>query len=207
MNFGGLSLVTLQHFPKQYFSSFLVADYSATRDLRTKYLNKLVSGSEIKITSVTGTDISFKLHSEVISYPFQLDKNHVLFPSTEIVMQLEPNSLNGRIVIDKSIGEFIESGELLDPFGKVINNIELYLNDGEIDRIISSDRIGDRLESVLNSLQSGEKKFSKFGIGIGPPMAHTGFTEVDKLLDGLCSFGTSINSLELICSFNALDVL
>lgn len=207
--FTGSSLVSLQHFPNQYFSHFLVNDYKKSQQITADLQAEISENSKISLISESGTDLSFTTASNLASYPFYIknEKNHVLFPSTEIICQIDPLSIQGTLVVDISISEYIESGELIDPLGAIVEPIRLIFEHGEIMKIESQDYLADRLAIILAELMKDEVKITKFGIGVGPEIKPSGFVEVDKMIRNHCSFGLKENQLEFVITYSQIEVL
>ncbi len=200
--FLGFSLITLQRFPDQNFVDFLLHDFNQTFNLYEKYASFIRENNKISITSSQGTIIDCILKSELTIFPLKVDldinNRHVIFPATEIIAELIPESVNGKIIIDLTIGEYFDDDELIDPFGLVGKPIKLLIEAGKITKVSENDQLSTRLNNQIKSLDNLDKSITKLGIGIGPIIRNSGFIQVDKLIGRTCNFGISDRKIEFV---------
>lgn len=149
--------------------------YSSNYDEDINYLNslnsKLINNSKIRITSKSGTDISF------ISRDWQVDKY------TEIHTSPVEHSINGKIVVNKSVF-----------FSKVNEPIEIIISCGRIKSITCKNSADQMFNTYVNEMESkyNEDKsnwqMAEFGIGINSVAKISGIIMEDEAVRGTCHF-------------------
>ena len=141
--------------------------------------------STIHVSSESGTDITFQVNAFKSCSHYIDDQSSIAFlPPSEIYSGIVLGSANGVIVVDVSIGQMYQNGNLLDAFGLVDNDVKLLIKDSKIIDVLGN----DKLKQLLNSLEPEAMTVVELGIGLSE-MTPTGIIGIDESILNTCHFG------------------
>jgi hypothetical protein len=189
LGYPGYSILTQFQFPNPYFYHFMSQSIGNMSDreeeLRNVLIHKYITGE-----SKTGSYMEMAV-GNFVTYPYNFSNNrHVLFPSGEIVAEVE--SIDGTIVVDRTIGPYVSRGELIDPFGKS-EHIEVLIEDSYIVEIKGNEALVDRLEQIDNIK---EIQIDTISFGVYDYLRDTGLIDVDRLSTKTCTLSNPSEFLE-----------
>lgn len=196
-NFQGYSLLVQPSFPAQYLPDFLDMDIDHVNH-RHDTINEILDSGLVVIDS-SDYQLHIELASDAINYPFQstLDNRHVLFPSTELLVQVE--SITGDISLNRTIGSFSENQELVDPMGRIKEPVTLEFSSLTEIESTGGGLLGRRLSKYLSRYKPS---FNVLSFGLGPYLPATGFIEVDRLSEGCLTLSDPVNDFELCTNYD-----
>jgi len=186
--FSGHYLIAQQHLPDQYFASHLQANLFRALDREDELRDHI--NNHLRCISETGTILEADVDS-LVSFPYFGENNHLILPSTELVIELGPASLDGVAVISQTIGEYLEEGEIVDPFGLVGDPLTLLIEDGQITGMQGNDLLVRRLSRLISLPFSPDRV--QLSVGLGPELAASGIIEHDRLLWNVATLSLSIS--------------
>jgi leucyl aminopeptidase (aminopeptidase T) len=168
-------------------------DYGAMRKLNEKIKSLLTKAKKVRITSQSGTDLSFRIYNKKIVSRLSLDKKGDFdnLPSGEAFVSPLEGSAEGVYVIDAGMAGI----------GKLKRPITIYVKKG-LAIGISGDSNAAKLASILKSVKSSSAyNIAEFGIGTNPKAKITGKVLEDEKVLGTChialgnnfSFGGKVN--------------
>lgn len=199
LGYSGYSILTQFQFPISYFYHFMNQSIGDMRDREEESKNILLQ-KYITGESKRGSYMELVVDN-FVTYPYNFSNNrHVLFPSGEIVAEVE--SIDGTIVVDRTIGPYFSRGELLDPFGRS-DGIELLIEDSHIVEIKGNDPLINRLEQIDDI---SEIKINTISFGIYDYLRDTGLLDVDRLSSKTCTLSNPSEFLELNFSLDDLFI-
>ncbi len=143
----------------------------------------------IKISTKSGTDISFNIDKRISNFaPGYVDKKNLLGSPPDIEVNICPieDSANGILVIDGSIP--------FPGFGKLNSKIKLYLVNGKISSIDAIPSYKLKLSRLFASYGDKAKILAEFGIGLNPNAKLCGNMLIDEGTYGTFHFGFGSNS-------------
>lgn len=199
IGFDGYHLTTQQNIPDQYFPGLLEVDIFAAKGREAELREEI--GDTVTITSENGTYLEGDVKG-LAAYPYHAESKHIVLPSTEFIINLIPQTVDGTVAVTEGIGEYRERDELVDPFGKVDSQIDLLFEDGNLVDIRGSGPLTRRLENIVSlPFHPDEIQLS---IGLGLHQSTSGFIEIDRLLDNYvtlsCYSDTTDSYLEFVMS-------
>ncbi|MGI5899790.1 MAG: GNAT family N-acetyltransferase [Christensenellales bacterium] len=144
--------------------------------------------SLVRVTAKSGTDITLRpCEPFLIPYNTHSPGANAYLPPAEISCCVVPDSANGVIVTDVTVGELRVYADLADSFGLVDLPVELHIENGEIIDI-SGGEMAHRLKMELWKLPDNCRKIIELGIGLSQ-MTPSGIIGIDESIAGTCHFG------------------
>ncbi|MHA2503142.1 MAG: hypothetical protein ACXAE3_09745 [Candidatus Kariarchaeaceae archaeon] len=193
--FDGISLAGHHELPNQYLMGHLTTDIYYAAELKELLLQQFSSKIDLNFGSTF-------LEANVLStasYPFTADQSHIMFPSTEIMFELELTSLEGSITAVEVIGSVYEQDELLDPFGYNSEKLELLIENGQVTDFNGSALVTSRLVKLVSVPTTFDRV--QISIGLGHNGRTTGFLEQDRLLRGFVTLSFQDTQRDLLLEF------
>jgi len=181
----GARVISMPGITKEIIIRTLDIDYSKLQDLQTKIYNKMRKAGRIRIVTKAGTDISFKIHNEEISYKTSLDKKgdfHNL-PMGEVFVAPLEGTAEGAYVVDGS-----QAG-----VGKIKENITIKVSKGYAVGISGGEEAA-MLKKALDSVKNKDAyNIAELGIGTNPKARITGEILEDEKVIGTCHIALGSN--------------
>lgn len=167
----------------------LTADYHEVMLLSENLLEKFDKKNQLHITSPGGTDLTIKLEDRKWKKDVGLYHNPGEWgnlPAGEIFIAPLENGVNGKLVVDGSIGFF----------GVPKHTIEIEIVHGELEEILTKDvKIKEKLEKLIFNENDKNAKFvGELGIGTNKSARITGNLLEDEKVYGTAhlAFGDNI---------------
>lgn len=169
----------------------LIQGLSTDKELvynKIEEMNSFNSDRVITVTNEIGTDISLKGNPfTTCSHEIIDDGGFAFLPPSETSSDVIPDTANGKIVIDMTVGQLYYRGELIGYFGLVQEPITLVVKDGIITDIYGDDMAAEFKEKLF-SLPVECRKMVELGQGLSK-MESTGLIGVDESIIDSCHFG------------------
>lgn len=169
----------------------LIQGLSTEKELvyeKIEEMNQLSSGGVVRVTSNSGTDISFKINPfTTCSHEIKNDGEMAFLPPSETSAEVIRETANGKIVVDMTVGQLYHFGELIGEFGLVSHPVTIIVEDGYIADVCGDDMAKEFKEKIF-SLPIECRKIVELGQGLSK-MVPTGLIGVDESIIDSCHFG------------------
>lgn len=142
----------------------------------------------VNVKGESGTDISFKIRPfTTCSHGITHNGESAFLPPSETSSDIIPETANGKIVVDMTIGQLYHFGQLIGNFGFVSDPISITIHDGFITHIDGGD-MAVEFKRKLFDLPTECRKIVELGQGLSK-MKPTGLIGVDESIIDSCHFG------------------
>lgn len=169
----------------------LVSGLATDKELvycKIKEMNRLDTEKQVIVTSECGTDISFMIRPfTTCSHEITADGGMAFLPPSETSAEVVPDTANGKIIVDMTVGQLYHYGELKGYFGLVSEPVTVTVKDGYIVDIVG-DEIAENFKERLFALPMECRKMVELGQGLSK-MSPTGLIGVDESIIDSCHFG------------------
>lgn len=151
-------------------------------------MNSLVPPKKVTVTSECGTDILFEIRPfTTCSHEISTDGGMAFLPPSETSAEVVPDTANGKIVVDMTVGQLYHFGELIGYFGLVSKPVTITVQNGFIVDI-DGDDMAVEFKRKLFALPIECRKMVELGQGLSE-MEPTGLIGVDESIIKSCHFG------------------
>jgi leucyl aminopeptidase (aminopeptidase T) len=179
----------------------VTVDFKALRERTTKVAEVLTAANEVRVQSLAGTDVTFKLTGRK-GIPFcgvwSKETGFASFITGEAASGPLEGTTNGTIVVDFSMDSIgllkqplvftVKDGKVVNLTGasEEVNAIQRYLDRNENNRNIAEFAIGTNPKArLIGILQEDKKKEGSVHFAIGDNKSLGGIVEAEIHLDGL----------------------
>ena len=169
-NKAGTRIATLPTVSKEIWNSSLQADYQRVKEITEKVYSLLEEASEVRVTTPSGTDLSFEIDIDTYHNDTGIISEKCGFgnlPAGE--PNGYPEKISGTLVLDHF------------PFSPAAEKVEI--KDGEVIAIESEGTESSELEKTFEKHRCG-KKMAEFGFGTNPEAELIGNTLQDEKVLG-----------------------
>lgn len=150
-----------------------------------RYYSSIPKNSKLHIKNESGTEIQFEINEfKTCNHRINKCSDKAFLPPSELEAGIKLGTANGRIVIDCTIGQIYQYGNLLGMFGLVEKPVVLHIKNSMIVDIVGN----DKLKKILFDLEPECRMLVEFGKGLSS-MAPTGIIGVDESIINTCHFG------------------
>jgi leucyl aminopeptidase (aminopeptidase T) len=163
--------------------SSIIIDYNTLKN-KANYLKNYLLNSDIRVKTSIGTDLHFSLLNRAI----EIDDGDISnlgtignIPAGEIFTAPVEDTVNGRLVVDGSIGGL----------GIVKHHFSLEIESGIITKIIPTDchdKIYKKFKEICEYDYPATKTLGEFGIGLNPGAHLIGNILMDEKVEGTVHF-------------------
>lgn len=155
---------------------------------KIREMNSLVPQKTVTVTSECGTDISFEIRPfTTCSHEITADGGMAFLPPSETSAEVVPDTANGKIVVDMTVGQLYHFGRLEGYFGLVPEPVTVTVKNGYIADIEGGDMAAE-FKNKLFGLPIECRKMVELGQGLSE-MEPTGLIGVDESIINSCHFG------------------
>ncbi len=179
--FDGRSAFIRPRIPDRVLLSMLATDIASVEHRISSIRGTVGAGGCFRLTSPGGTDLEVELRPvEILPYRALPDGGHAHLPPGEIYAGVVPGTAHGRIVVDVTAGEFVVSGQVVDPMGLVDHPVLITVAGGFISDV-EGGNTAERLSTCLCLRPEGFRQVVEVGFGLsqGEP---TGLINADECL-------------------------
>ncbi|MGM0378434.1 MAG: aminopeptidase [Bacillota bacterium] len=191
----GVRVASLPGITKDIYKRAIDIDFKEMAELTKKLRKTFEKGSQVKVTTEKGTDISFSIKNRPIYEMNAICKNKgdfINLPDGEMMVAPIENSMNGKIVVDLSMmpDQMTQYGII----GKLENEkIILDIKKGEIVNY-SNNKASNILKNVINSADKNANIIAEFAIGTNPKAKIIGNILEDEKVLKTCHFAFGSNT-------------
>ncbi len=189
----GARILSMPGITEDIYKRIIDVDYAILSSITYKMAELFKNSDRIKVTSSSGTDITFSLKNRKPQYLTGLAHkkgSFVNLPDGELAFAPVEGSANGIIVVDGSLMPDQDSG-----FGKIgllKNPVSIYIEKGRITKVTG----GSQAEIFLNAINAADKNgrtIAEFAIGTNPNARLTGNILEDEKILGTVHFAFGSN--------------
>ena len=149
---------------------------------------KTLNFNNVRIVNNSGTNIILKIDSfDTYSYEINNECKHAFLPPSETSARVIAGTVNGKIVIDITVGQLYYYGNLLGYFGAVKTPITMIVQNGLVADIYGND-MANELKHKLFALPVECRELVELGQGLSK-MEPTGLIGIDESIIDTCHFG------------------
>lgn len=142
----------------------------------------------VTVTSGAGTDISFRIRPfTTCAHEITADGGAAFLPPSETSAEVVPETANGKIVVDMTLGQLYHFGRLIGYFGLVSEPVTITVRGGYI-ADIDGGGMAAEFKRKLFDLPLECRKMVELGQGLSK-MEPTGLIGVDESIIDSCHFG------------------
>lgn len=151
-------------------------------------MNRLDTEKTVTVTGGSGTDLSFRIRPfTTCSHEIISGGGMAFLPPSETSSEVVPDTANGKIVVDLTVGQLYHFGKLLGSFGLVASPVTITVQDGFLVDI-DGDDMAVELKRKLFGLPAECRRMVELGQGLSK-MEPTGLIGVDESILDSCHFG------------------
>ncbi|MDD5191438.1 MAG: hypothetical protein PHE50_10450 [Dehalococcoidales bacterium] len=167
-------------------------------------LHLLKSSTVLHVKNAAGTDIALSVKRfSTCQHRIIEDGGMAFLPPSETSAEVIPDSAQGKIVVDMTVGQLYKYGEFLGKFGLVDSPVTLIIENGIIADICGGN-MADELKAKLFVLGKSCRTLVELGHGLSK-MTPTGLIGVDESIIDSCHFGfgdSTLCGVHLDCVIN-----
>lgn len=163
----------------------ITADFKALRNTTAKVANALNEADEVRVQSLAGTDVTFKLTGrKAFSFDcfYRKEVGFTGFINGEAAISPVEGTTNGTIVIDY----------LMDSVGRLKQPLVFTVKDGKVGSITGAIEEANVIEGYFER-DENNRNIAEFAIGTNPNARLIGIMAEDKTLAGTVHFGIGDN--------------
>ena len=155
---------------------------------KLREMSQYGEGQRLRVTNAAGTDITLAIHPfATCSHEIAEDGGSAFLPPSETSSDVMPETANGRIVVDVTVGQLYHFAHLAEPLGLVDAPVTLTVQNGMMTDVTGGE-IARRLKAALFALSPDCRKLVELGQGLSQ-MTPTGLIGVDESILDTCHFG------------------